>query len=78
MALQADIDGAVDAAFGCVLAGPRQVAMPQPGGPLGAGNPEGQRFLTAAMVALRERHVEFLHQAHHDLLAVGPLTPQPL
>ena len=66
-----DIDRAVDAAFGCVLAGPREVVMPQPGtGPLGTGNPQGQRFLTDAMAVLRERHVEFVHQAHHDLLVV--------
>ena len=52
------------------MAGPRQLPMPAADGPMGAGNPEGQRYLTDAMRVLRARHVEFSHQAHHDLLAV--------
>ena len=52
------------------MAGPRQLPRPAADGPMGAGNPEGQRYLTDAMRVLRTRHVEFSHQAHHDLLAV--------
>ena len=69
-AQQAAADASIDAAFGEIVAGPRQLPMPVADGPLGAGNPEGQRYLTDAMKILRARHVEFSHQAHHDLHAV--------
>ncbi len=68
------MDASVDAAFGEILAGPRQLPMPTAEGPMGAGNPEGQRYLTDSMRVLRARHVEFAHQAHHDLLAVRQLV----
>ena len=68
------MDTSVDAAFGEIVAGPRQLPMPTADGPKGAGNPEGQRYLTDAMRVLRARHVEFSHQAHHDLLAVRELS----
>ena len=53
------------------LAGPSNAQLPAPPpGPLGAGNPAGQRHLSASMAALRSSHVEFAPQAHHDLLQV--------
>lgn len=73
------MDASVDAAFGEIMAGPRQLQMPTADGPMGSSNPEGQRYLTDAMRVLRARHVEFSHQAHHDLLAVRKLSRlQPL
>ena len=37
----------------------------------GAGNPEGQKLLTDSISYLRHKHVEFAHEAQHDLLHVG-------
>lgn len=55
--------------FGQLLSQPPSGGV-VPDGPRYAGTPDGQRALADAVAALRERHVEFAHAAHHDLLQV--------
>lgn len=62
-----DVEAAVTEHFGQLLSQPASDGI-VPDGPRYAGTPDGQRALADAVAALRERHVEFAHAAHHDLL----------
>lgn len=54
--------------YGDLLDGPGAPTLPAPpSGALGAADSAGQRHLSASVAALRAQHVEFAHQAHHDL-----------
>ena len=68
-----EVAAQVAAVYGDLLRGPRNMSVPQLMA-VGAREPEGQRLLTDSIKALREKHVEFLHQAHHDLLKVRTAT----
>ena len=68
-----EVAAQVAAIYGDLLRGPRNLSVPQLTA-VGAREPEGQRLLTDSIKALREKHVEFLHQAHHDLLKVRTAT----
>lgn len=63
-------EAAVAQRFAQLLKGPPPPTGPSSLGPRYAGTPEGQRALAEATASLRERHVEFSHTAHHDLLQV--------
>jgi hypothetical protein len=64
----------IDRIYGEVLRGLEAVQLPAVESSAGAGDPAGQRLLQQSIAALRGGHVEFAHQAHHDLLEVGFLS----
>lgn len=64
---KADAEAHVKRAYADALKGPRPAKLPVPSGE-GAATPSGQRVLVEAVAELRSAHVEFAHQAHHDLM----------
>lgn len=64
------VDSRLEQVYGEVLGGPRPLSLERGDAPQGAQAPEGQRRLHDAIQVLREKHIEFAHQAHHDLLKV--------
>ncbi|KAK9817682.1 hypothetical protein WJX72_000600 [[Myrmecia] bisecta] len=63
----ADIEAKLNAEYGELLRGPRNISLPKASGPLSADSPEGQRYLNDSIKVLREKHVEFIHLAHRVL-----------
>lgn len=62
-----EVEAQIERLYGDVLRGPKAVALPSESAGAGAGSPEGQRRLATSAAALRASHVEFQHQAAHDL-----------
>lgn len=57
--------------YGALLRGPQGQKRPlEDGLGLAVSSPEGTRAVGEGIRSLLERHVEFIHQAHHHLLPV--------
>jgi hypothetical protein len=78
LAEDSQLDARVAQLYGALLRGPVAGHISQhrgqlEGANLGVGSPEGTQALSEAIHALLERHVEYIHQAHHHLMPVGCL-----
>lgn len=67
-ARQRQVEAHLQAVYGHLLGGPKDVPVPSAGPtPPLVSSPEGLRLMSAAAAALRSKYVEFAHTAAHDL-----------
>lgn len=71
-AVESDVAKQVNAQYGELLRGPRNVPLPvSEGATTPVSSLEGQRLLGESIRALREQHVEYVHLAARHLMQVG-------
>jgi hypothetical protein len=68
--LESEMDAQVRQLYGPLLQGPRGGRQAAEAARLAVSSPEGTKALSEAIRSLLERHVEFIHQAHHHLMPV--------